>query len=157
MPDHKISTFGRSTGISVLRKHLSKNHIEQWVTTCDNLKIPITAKSAEEAVRIFRKEPDPTSLETERLTYSKEAFVDAIVDFIVGDDQVCNNFIFFAVYLIKMQSLNVIESPHLRKIFLLLRKELKESDIPHRTAIRNRIEKAYSDYLQRLENELSVC
>ena len=94
-PDHKISTFGRSTSISVLRKHLLKNHIEQWVTICDNLKIPITAKSAEGPLRIFRKEPDPTSLETERPTYSKDAFVDAIVDFIIGDDQVRDKLIFF--------------------------------------------------------------
>lgn len=102
IPDHNISTFGRSTGISVLRKHLLKNHIEQWVTICDNLKIPITAKSAEEAVRVFRKEPAPTSFETHRPTYSKEAFVDAIVDFIVGDDQVRKFiYLFIAMYLIK--------------------------------------------------------
>ena len=96
--DHKITTFGRSTSVSILRKHLYKNHIEQWVTTCDDLKIPITAKSAEEPVRIFRKEPVPTSLQAERPTYSKEAFIDAIVDFIVGDDQVCNRLLFIAIY-----------------------------------------------------------
>jgi hypothetical protein len=89
-PDNKVSTFKHSTSVSILRKHLYKNHIEQWVTTCDKLKIPITAKSAEEPVRIFRKEPAPSLLESERPTYSKEAFVNAIVDFIVGDDQVCN-------------------------------------------------------------------
>ena len=56
-----------------------------------------------------------------------------------------------------MQSINVIESPQLRKIFLLLRQELKESDIPGRTTIRNRIEKAYEDYLKQLEEEMAVC
>jgi hypothetical protein len=94
-PDHKISTFGHSTSVSTLRKHLYKNHIEQWVTACDDLKIPITAKGAEEPVRIFRKEPASTSIESERPTYSKEAFVDAIVDFVVGDDQVCIELLFF--------------------------------------------------------------
>jgi hypothetical protein len=69
---------------------------------CDNIKIPITAKSAEESVRIFRKEPVPTSLQSERPTYSKEAFADAIVDFIVGDDQVCNGLPFIAIYLIEI-------------------------------------------------------
>jgi hypothetical protein len=59
-PDHEISTFSHSTSVTILRKHLYKNHIEQWVTTCDSLKIPITAKSAEEPVRIFRKVPAPT-------------------------------------------------------------------------------------------------
>ena len=56
-----------------------------------------------------------------------------------------------------MQSINVIESPRLRKIFLLLRQELKESDIPGRTMIRSRIEKAYEDYLKQLEEEMAVC
>jgi hypothetical protein len=40
---------------------------------------------------------------------------------------------------------------------LLLRQELKESDIPGRTTIRNRIEKAYQDYLKELEAEMAVC
>jgi hypothetical protein len=55
-----------------------------------------------------------------------------------------------------IQSLNVIESPRLRKIFLLLRQELKESDIPGRMAIRNRIQKAYEDYLKQLKEEMKV-
>jgi hypothetical protein len=78
------------------------NHIEQWVTMCDDLKIPITAKSAEEPVHKFRKDPVLTSLQSEQLTYSKEAFINAIVDFIVGDDQVCNRLLFIPIYLIKM-------------------------------------------------------
>jgi hypothetical protein len=40
---------------------------------------------------------------------------------------------------------------------LLLRQELKESDIPGRTTIRNRIEKAYQDYSKELEAEMAVC
>jgi hypothetical protein len=40
-------------------------------------------------VQKFRKEPAATPLESERPQYSKEAFIDAIVDFVVGDDQVC--------------------------------------------------------------------
>jgi len=40
---------------------------------------------------------------------------------------------------------------------LLLRQELKESDIPGRTTIRNRIDKAYQDYLKQLEEEMMVC
>jgi hypothetical protein len=40
---------------------------------------------------------------------------------------------------------------------LLLRQELKESDIPGRTTIRNRIEKAYQVQLEELEKEMAVC
>jgi len=56
-----------------------------------------------------------------------------------------------------MQAINVIESPRLRNIFLLLRQELKESDIPGRTTLRNRIEKAYEDHMKQLEEEMMVC
>ena len=52
------------------------------------------------------------------------------------------------------QPLNIVESPRLRKIFLILRKELKNSDIPGRTAIRNRVEKAFEDYLEELRTEM---
>jgi hypothetical protein len=45
----------------------------------------------------------------------------------------------------------------LKKIFLLLRQELKESDIPGRTTIHKKIEKAYQDYLKQLEEEMAVC
>jgi hypothetical protein len=40
---------------------------------------------------------------------------------------------------------------------LLLREELKESDIPGRTAIRNRVEKAYEDYMEQLQKDMAVC
>jgi hypothetical protein len=77
------------TSTSNLRKHLYSEHIEEWVTGCDDLKIKITAEAALPAVRKFRAEPEPTSLEAEHQEYTKEAFVEAILEFIVGDDQVC--------------------------------------------------------------------
>jgi len=56
----------------------------------------------------------------------------------------------------QIQSINIVESPRLKKIFLLLCQELKESDIPGRSTIRKRIEKVYQDYLKQLENEMAV-
>lgn len=38
----------------------------------------------------------------------------------------------------------------------MLRDELKESDIPHRTTIRNRILQLWDEYLDQLEEELGV-
>ena len=70
-------------------KRLFTDHIEKWIMSCEKLHISITAAAAVEAIRLFRKEPATTSLESERPKYSKEAFIDAVVDFIVGDDQVC--------------------------------------------------------------------
>lgn len=78
-----------------MRKHLFTDHIENWITLCEKLNIPITAAAAVEAIRQFRKEPATTSLESERIQYSKEAFRDALVDFIVGDDQVRFIYLFY--------------------------------------------------------------
>jgi hypothetical protein len=89
-PDHHISTFGVNTSTSNLRKHLFSCHIEQWVNSCDDLGIAITGKDAVEAVREFRQEPADTPLESERPEYSKETFVEAILEFIIGDDLVCD-------------------------------------------------------------------
>ncbi|OBZ71068.1 hypothetical protein A0H81_08990 [Grifola frondosa] len=65
-------------------------------------------------------------------------FVDAIVEFIIADDQ----------------SLNVVESPQLRAIFLLLREDLQDSDIPRRSTIWNRIAEVVNDYLIDLSNDM---
>jgi hypothetical protein len=54
------------------------------------------------------------------------------------------------------QPINVVESPRLKKIFLLLRKELKESDIPGRTTVRQHIDTMYEDHLKELENDMKV-
>jgi hypothetical protein len=86
---HAIAEFAITTGTGSLRKHLFGEHIEEWVTSCDNLGIKITAEGALPAVREFRAEPEPTPLEGGRQEYTKEAFVEAILEFIVGDDQVC--------------------------------------------------------------------
>jgi hypothetical protein len=39
---------------------------------------------------------------------------------------------------------------------LLLRKELKESDIPSRSTMRNRIEEAYDEHMKQLEEDMAV-
>lgn len=50
----------------------------------------------------------------------------------------------------------MVESPRLRKVFLLLREELREKDIPGRTAIRNYIDKMQDAHLETLSRELKV-
>lgn len=70
-----------------MRKHLYTYHIEEWIATCENLHISITAAAAVKAIAKFRNEPPPT-LDSERPPYSKEAFISAIRDFVVEDDQV---------------------------------------------------------------------
>ena len=68
-----------------MRKHLYTDHIGDWVESCKSLNISVNTAAALEAVQKYNKEP---AVESERLQYSKEAFIDAIVDFVVGDDLV---------------------------------------------------------------------
>jgi hypothetical protein len=51
----------------------------------------------------------------------------------------------------------VIENPQLRAIFMLLRQELKDSDIPHRTHIRDRIMKMWDSHLEQLQSDMEVA
>ena len=87
-PSHHVTDFSSTTSTSNLRKHLFTDHIEKWIASCEKLNIHITATAAAEAICQFRGEPATTQLESERLRYSKETFRDALLDFIVGDDQV---------------------------------------------------------------------
>jgi hypothetical protein len=86
--DHVISAFGSRTATGTLRRHLFEAHVEAWVTACDDRNIEITAQEAQPAIDAYRKLPGKTVLEDSRPEYSKEAFIDALVEFIVADDQV---------------------------------------------------------------------
>lgn len=96
----------------------------------------------------------------ERKTYSREGFVDALLAWIVTDDQVCGRYLLDTsstpAHSETYQSLNVIESQELRHIFLMLRKELKDTDIPHHSTLRNRIEEVVKEHLVQLEKDMSV-
>ena len=50
----------------------------------------------------------------------------------------------------------MVESPHLRRVFLLLRESLREKNIPGRTAIRKRIDEMMEMHLETLSRELKV-
>ncbi|THV04128.1 hypothetical protein K435DRAFT_851123 [Dendrothele bispora CBS 962.96] len=125
----KATTRGRfkfTTASGQLRKHLYDTHLGPWVDACDHLGYPITAKSALIKANAYRQQQGRSTqtstsenLNGSRCAFSSEAFLDAICEWIVGDSQ----------------SINGIESPRLRKIFLMLREELKDEDIPHRTHI----------------------
>ncbi|KAJ6495971.1 hypothetical protein C8R45DRAFT_926503 [Mycena sanguinolenta] len=128
----------------VLRKHLYEHHLDVWVAGCDQLKIAIKAKEAKPFADDYRARREHTTASTsdpkpqeKRTEFSQEAFVDTIVEFIVGDDQ----------------SINVIENKQLRAIFLMLRSELRDQDIPHRTTVHKRIIEVWDEHLNTLERE----
>ncbi|KAF7347428.1 HAT family dimerization domain-containing protein [Mycena venus] len=139
--------FSTNTSTGILRRHLYEHHVDAWVEGCDRLKIQIKAKEAARYVDEYRVRKHQTTSGTstsepgkKREQFSQEAFVDAIVEWIVGDDQ----------------SINVVENEQLRNIFLMLRSELKDSDIPHRTKIRKRIIEVWDEHLAHLESEMAT-
>jgi hypothetical protein len=160
-----VTRYGKKTSTTVRRSHLSESHPSAWIAACDKLGIDITAKGAQNTVRNYRKQHNPASSaaasdpEDLRKPFTPEAFVDAIVDFIVSDDQVLvkSSSVFISlIYTSCDQSINVIESPKLRAIFLMLREDLKDSDIPHRTTIRNRIMEIWDEHLDMLQDQMKV-
>lgn len=105
---HEVFTFGLETGTSTLRAHLFTQHLGLWVDSCDKFKIPITAESAKEPVAKYRASPNNTAHSPSEgrpadiPEYSHEAFVDAITQFIIADDQVYHIFLldYFDLFLI---------------------------------------------------------
>jgi hypothetical protein len=87
-PAYELVDFGQTTSTSVLRRHLFESHLDLWIAACDDMKIRITAKEALPVIEAYRQEPQQTQLEAARPEFSKEAFLDALVEFIVADDQV---------------------------------------------------------------------
>jgi hypothetical protein len=77
-----------------MRKHLYSHHLDAWVKACDDLKIKISAREAQQPVNVYqRKQGDRVNGLTEvQLVelpdFLREVFLDALVDFIVADDQV---------------------------------------------------------------------
>jgi hypothetical protein len=55
-----------------------------------------------------------------------------------------------------LQSLNVVECSEFRQLLLLLREDLQDKDIPHRTKIREAIIKAWEAYFKVLKEVLAV-
>lgn len=96
---HRVTTFRKSTATGSIRRHLYENHLADWVHVCDGLKIPITAKLAVPGplVEEYRLAQDPrytkeSGPEDLRREFSKEAFVEAILQWIISDDQVSDCF-----------------------------------------------------------------
>ncbi|KAI5894826.1 uncharacterized protein SCHCODRAFT_02497231 [Schizophyllum commune H4-8] len=116
-------------------------HAPLWIAACNRRGIAITADVAQPTVRAYRAEqgqpPPPSAANSPHLPFSKSTFVDAICAWIAGNDQ----------------SINVIDNPLLRNIFLLLRKELQDADIPRRARVRDRIMELYKE---RLAAEIEV-
>jgi hypothetical protein len=86
-----VAAFGLKTATSTLRKHLAVEHPNDWISTCDKEHIEIKAYGVQEFIAKYRQEKGEQPPDAEgrpRQPYSREGFVDAIVEWIVTDDQV---------------------------------------------------------------------
>jgi hypothetical protein len=54
------------------------------------------------------------------------------------------------------QSINVIECPEFRRLIRILRQDIRETDIPHRTKFRELILDAWREYFNVLKQDLAV-
>ena len=52
--------------------------------------------------------------------------------------------------------MNVVENPEFRKLILLLREDIEDKDIPHRTKLRQLILDQFRTYFASLKEELAV-
>ena len=91
----KVKIYGNLTGSGNLRKHLYKKHTEDWFSSCDEQGIAITAndKELQSTLADYRQRHSQVSKlasdsSIARQKYTSKAFIDAIVEFIVADDQV---------------------------------------------------------------------
>jgi hypothetical protein len=55
-----------------------------------------------------------------------------------------------------LQAINIIECVEFRRLIRLLRKDLTDSDIPHRTKLRELIIVAWQEYFQVLKGDLAM-
>lgn len=98
-----ILQYQPSTGTDILQKHLYTYHVDAWVEGCDKFGIEITAQKAQHAVDQYRQDTGSQTTATggqaktktgpASKPYSPEAFIDALVEWIVADNQVISQFL----------------------------------------------------------------
>jgi hypothetical protein len=99
---------------------------------------------------------NPGGPNTPHLPFSQSQLLKVLVNFIVADDQVWSMpHQYIAINHITLQSMNIVECRKFRNL-LLLREELQDKDIPHRTKIRESIITARKSWFLGLKSELAV-
>lgn len=119
---------------SSLSRHSYQYGLGYKITVAD-------AKIQDKVREARRRRPDSReSLENPVPPYTREAFADALVEFFCSADL----------------SFYSIENKRLRRLFLMLKQDLQETDIPHRQALRDRAIRMWEGYLSVLQSDLKV-
>jgi hypothetical protein len=94
--------------------------------------------------------------------YTPLSFKTALLGLIIANDLVRQRNHIHCLFstnlsvVIFIQSLNIIESPEFRTLLLMLRETLTEHDIPHCTALRSLVAKAWENQFAEMSVELKV-
>ncbi|TFK36082.1 hypothetical protein BDQ12DRAFT_725383 [Crucibulum laeve] len=123
----EIKDYSLSTSTSGLHLHLIDKYADEWIHMCKQSDIPIMALPALSVLEDYHK-------------YHGQGEM---------PDLSCNEFI-----VKNDQLLNVIENEHLQAIFLMLQRELKDSDIPHCTHICEKIMEKWQEHMKTLSNKM---
>jgi hypothetical protein len=150
-----VHSYRETTGTGSLRSHLLKHHEEEWVKECQKLKINLRGKEGEEAMARFTGVTVERQAEA-RTPFTHDNLLDSLVQFIVATDQVYFFSSIFFPYLIFFKAIMIVERPEFRRLCLLLRPELHESDIPHRTTMQQRILDNFGEKLQSMSQHIQV-
>jgi hypothetical protein len=78
------------------------------------------------------------------------------VQFIVATDQVIFFFSFCFGSEMFFKAIRVVERPEFRRLCLLLRPELRNVDIPHRTTMQKRILDTFSEVIHKMSQHIQV-
>ena len=83
----QVHKYAKNTTSGNLKNHLRKHHIAEWVGECERLGIQIQGKDALADVANYKGLPVQDQAEA-HMPFSKDNFLDAIVEFIVVTNQV---------------------------------------------------------------------
>ena len=148
--------YSKKTSTTSLRPHIHNIHREKFLEARKKYKWKVLlpeevsearSKAASEASGL-RSQPE--------VKFNLPSFHQALLKFIVADDQVSElSFLTFSTVMCNHQSLNIVECPEFRQL-LLLHGNLKDSDIPHRTRLRELLLQAWKEYFQELRSNFAV-
>ena len=92
----QVKTFSLTTGSSNLREHLVDCHHDEWVKSCLDLGLTIKGKDGMAAKAVYEAEhlggylTNPSLVLSEDCPrFSREAFIDGLIEWIIANDQVC--------------------------------------------------------------------
>jgi hypothetical protein len=156
-PSNKQYEYSHKTSTSSLRPHIEKNHLELYLNLAkeEGWRILLPGLVSQARSQATSGAASPRGDRADR--FDERTFHQHILNFIVADDQVCSHLFMFIMLIFASKSLNIVECHEFRQLLLLLRHDLKEELIPHRTKVRELVIQAWRQHFQILRRDLAVC